>query len=406
MKEYLARVRLLRISGEQDWERMLWPILVAWLWKGEPLLPNLQELTICDIVDGFETSFQFLTFMVPPSLRCISTIGVQGFEHMITFYQLLFSRGCSPTKIEYVGDLPLPPALTLFEHLNTLVVEGPYELKRHGSQFPLPELLQQLPSLKQCEIDLGTLQIRTTNPRDPFEHPALEMLVLKGTTEELYPLLSSGLICPLTKKVSLTIQCNTDISLKFLFDSTVAIFPKLNDLTLQFPDPVDSKSEPGTPELGFSDLKKLLARPMESLTLNIPSRLSSKDFCQVFKAWPKLHTLKLTGGKIAYNAAMLLSTIPYRNLHTLSLPLSFVPLATPLNHPVTQKNPLKHLHIVTPTRLPPTLDEKVVLAQNLFTLLPTLQTVRGDDAQANDLCVIMKGMQAVVAIRSDRALHS
>lgn len=124
----------------------------------------------------------------------------------------------------------------------------------------------------------------------------------------------------------------------------------------------------------------------------------------MLKAWPELHTLALTGGKMPFNAQRLLSTFTYPNLHTLHLPLDFRLLASPLTSPPSQqKSPLRHLVVSPPTLFPPSFKEKLTLVQNLLILLPVLKTMRSGDQrlwnEAADLQCIIQGTLAVVAAR-------
>lgn len=136
----------------------------------------------------------------------------------------------------------------------------------------------------------------------------------------------------------------------------------------------------------------------------VPNKLSRKDLQHMLEAWPELYALTLTGGKTPFNAEALLSASACQNLYLLHLPFNFVPLAFPVvSIPTAQDNQLQCLHIATPTRFPPTLKEKITVAQNLFTLLPELKTVKMMDKNlgpgAIDLQDIIDGMQAVVATR-------
>lgn len=398
VKEYFGRIRTFRTFGEDESERALWPILVAWFRRAEPLLPNLQTLVVY-FEDDFQPAFQYLTFMVPPRLEHIAMVDMKSFGYSITFYQLLLFQGCSPTTVEYSGDVRLPLTINLLENLHTLMVFGPYERARHSSPFSLLELLNQFPSLKYLDIDIGTLRIQTPDPLDPFEHPALETLRLQWMTEELQPLLSFPIICPLVKTFSLKIRFNANLTWKFLLEKVIAILPNLEDLTLQVLEST------GAPQLVLSDLHKLLLQPMESLVIeDIPNNLSLKDLQQLFSTWPNLHTLTLTGGKTPFDAKILLSTFTYQNLCTLHLPWDFIPLTSALTYPpAAQKNPLNYIHAAVPTRFPSALAEKVMLAQNILTLLPGLEAVTMDDelvAEAEDLQVIIKGMEAVAVARS------
>lgn len=251
---------------------MLWPILIAWFSKDEPLLPNLQELIVL-FLDDFATSYHYLPLMLSPRLKSISTSGANCSTHLIAFYQLLLSRGCSPAEVEYIGDLFLPPTLIFFEGLSTLVVLGPYEHATHTSPFSLLKLLQQLPSLRHLEIDLGTLRMHSTNPLDSFEHLSLETLVLEGTTSELLPLLSVDVTCPLVKKFSLKIQHKRKLAWAFLSKKLSSFFPNLCELTLH------SLTTVGVPWLGLLDIDLLLSHPMRLFTfIGVPNQLPEKTY--------------------------------------------------------------------------------------------------------------------------------
>lgn len=399
MKEYLGRIRAFHTSAKKESERALWPILIAWFWKNKPLLPKLQKLSV-DFNEEFPDPFQYLAFMVPPKLEHIVMADMESFGHTMTFYQLLLSQGCSPAFVEYCGDVALPHSITLLTNLHTLVVWGPYKHARHNSPFSLPELLNQLPSLKHLDIDLETLRIQASAPLDPFQHLALETVLLQGTTEELQPLLPFAIVCPSVKDFSLEVRWNTNLTWRFLLQQVVAIFPNLKDLTLQVPDSANA------PQLVSSDLHKLLSQSMESLFMeDIPNKLSQRDLQHMFLVWPNLHTFALTGGTIPFHAETLLSTFTYQNLYTLHLPLDFIPIASTLICPLaTQKNPLRELWVAEPTKFPSVLKEKVALAQNLLILLPELRSVKTADREltdeTTDLQIIITGMQAVAMARS------
>lgn len=223
VKEYLSCIRSLRVWGEKERERALWPILIAWFSRDGPLLPNLQELILL-FTDDFAASYQHLPLMLSSRFKSISTSGAKGSTHLVAFYQLLLSRGCPLTEVEYTGDLCLPPTLVFFERLQTLVALGPYEHAKHTRPFSLLELLQQLPSLQHLEIDLRTLQIHTAYSLNSFEHLSLETLALEGTTTELLPLFSFDVTCPSVKRFSLKIQQKMKLAWTFLSKKVSSIF--------------------------------------------------------------------------------------------------------------------------------------------------------------------------------------
>lgn len=328
--------------------------------------------------------------MVSPRLEQIKTSS-ESFTHMTTFYQLLFSRGCSPVQVTYSGEVPLPHTITLFKNLHHLEV---WADEGHTSPFSLLELLNQLPSLRYLDIPLTTLPLHTSAPLDPFEHLALEDLRLQGTTEELQTLLSFPITCPLTKRLSLTLRFNTNTTWESLLTNVIVTLPNLKELYL---DPWDS-NDTNTPKLVLSDFHSLLSQPLELLVVNdIPNKLSWNDLQQMFAAWPKLHTFELTGGKKPFNAKALLSMFICQNMRTLSLPWDFTSLASALICPsVTQENSLKELGIKLYSKFPSTLEGKVTLAQNLLILLPELKRIRSAsklEPEAADLETIIKGMQ-------------
>lgn len=402
VKFYLGRIRLLRLGGKDEWEHALLPILVAWFGK-EPLLPNLKNLLVSFIGD-FPTSYNFIPLILPPGLETIETSQVSGSQSsaaMVNFYHLLLPACRSLQSVEFSGQSSpyLLPALTSFKKLVNLKLFHPRNtVIRRTSPFSLPELLQQLTSLKCLFVDLGTLPVRTPTPPTPLECHSLRVLQLSGTAEEILVSLSSKTICLGLGTLGLVIRSGS-LPWGQLFDNIVSNFPTLNYLA------VSAGAALGLPELVMSDLQVLLSLKMTRLVLfGVQNSLSHGDLQSLAKAWPGLLRLTLTGCKTCFDARTLFTGFPFPTLHTLTLPLDFTTFTLALRDPsVTRKNKLHYLRLCSPTRFPPTLKEKIALMRNLLTVFPHLMTVtvesgtEGIAAETQDLQDILTGICNVVA---------
>lgn len=403
VKFYLGRIRLLRLGGKDEWEHALLPILVAWFGK-EPLLPNLKKLVVSFIGD-FPTSYNFIPLILPPGLETIETSQVSGSQcsaAMVNFYYLLLPACRSLQNVDFSGQFSpyLLPALTSFKKLVYLKLSHPRNtVVRRTSPFSLPELLQQLTSLKCLFVDLGTLPVRTPTPPTPLECHSLRVLQLSGTAEEIRVSLSSKTTCSGLGTLGLIIRSGRDLPWVQAFDNIVSNFPTLNYLFVSAAAAMD------LPELVMSDLQVLLSLRMTRLVLfGVQNSLSHGDLQSMAKAWPNLLRLTLTGCRTCFDARTLFTGFPFPALHMLALPLDFTTFTLALRDPsVTRKNKLHYLRLCSPTTFPPTLKEKIALMRNLLAVSPHLTAVtvesgmEGIAAETQDLQDILTGICNVVA---------
>lgn len=402
VRDYLRRIRFLSFDCVERREASLWIVLAGWMGQMGPLLPNLQRLEVWSSIE--DDHINYLAFLVPTTLNSVATtqnIGspTRGYSSL---YKLLASRGCSLESINHLEkrSYELLPVFMSFTGLRTLILQWPEDPMSQKSTVPLPELLQSFPYLTKLQLDLRMIPIpNTSNPPSP-QHHALQTLCIKGHSEELVALLLSAEF-PSLQSLQLDMWLRENESWNLLCDIAGSRFSALSSFML-------CALDDACPLLVLQDLTQLLSRRLTTFALAfVTHKLTSESLGTMITAWPDLRFLSLSrfrGPSFDVVALQLLSRVP--TLRQLYIRLDFRSLARPFEADIVTppKSYLEELHIDEPDWFPSTLEEKLMIAQNILALFPRLRIVasekEGRDVQ--DLAAIIKTINKTVATLSFR----
>lgn len=287
------------------------------------------------------------------------------------------------------------PIFVTFTGPKSLYLQGfTYDPRRIA--VPLSEILQNFSSLTELRVDLQSyFSVTDEVGHLSCRNYTLQVFNVTGSPEELEALLM-GTEFPSLRSLRLSISQGWDFPWSSLCNRAAAHFPAL------------STSPPRVlggiyPPVMMQDITQLLSRQLTTIRLDrIPHRFTLSDLNTMITAWPPLRILFLSSPFIASfdaNALVVLSQSPI--LQALSISVDLRLLTHPLDDDAVPlpRGSLEGLCVLGDYQIPPVLEEKLILAQNLLAPFPRLRivwpSIRCEDT--HDLTAIIKAINRMVA---------